>query len=281
MNSIEHQMTEIYCFIDDYLKAHPRRAAWRRSPNSQPAFTDAEVLTIALLQGSFGCATLKQAYLLIRANWPGAFPHLCSYKQWLARLHALTALVGQLTQAACPATGHASALYLIDSKPIPVCKPIRHGRVRLLREDGAYWGKSTTGWFFGFKLHLLSHLDGQIRGGLLLPANFNDRDAAPALSLAVDGGVALGDLGYVSAPLAETLADEAELLLLTPKDGGRLHEPRRALISSLRERVETLFSKLWSVFVDRVLSRSWHGLWNTIKLKLLYYNLLHARLLSA
>lgn len=69
MSSIEHQMTEIYCFIDDYLKAHPRRAGWRRSPNRHPAFTDAEVVTIARLQGSFGCATLKKAYLLVRANW--------------------------------------------------------------------------------------------------------------------------------------------------------------------------------------------------------------------
>ncbi len=24
MQSIEHQMIEIYCFIDDYLKVHPR-----------------------------------------------------------------------------------------------------------------------------------------------------------------------------------------------------------------------------------------------------------------
>jgi hypothetical protein len=138
MPSIEHQMTEIYCFIDDYPKAHPRPAGWRRSPNSQPAFTDAEVLTIALLQGSFGCATLKKAYLLVCVNWSCAFPRLISYKQWLARLHALTALVGQLTQAARPAGTDAAALYLIDSKPIPLCKPIHHGRVRLLREDGAY-----------------------------------------------------------------------------------------------------------------------------------------------
>ena len=68
-------MTEIYCFIDDYLKAHPHRAQWRRLPNSRPAFTDAEVLTIALLQSSFGCATLKKSYLLIRANRPaGSLP---------------------------------------------------------------------------------------------------------------------------------------------------------------------------------------------------------------
>lgn len=93
------------------------------------------------------------------------------------------------------------------------------------------------------------------------------------LALSVDGAVALGDLGSVSAPLAEVLADEAKMLLITPKDGGRLHEQRRALISSLRERVETLFSKLWSASVGRVLSRSWHGLWNIIKLKLLYLQL--------
>jgi len=38
---------------------------------------------------------------------------------------------------------------------------------------------------------------------------------------------------------------------------------------------------LWARFVDRILSRSWHGLWNTIKLKMLHYNLCRAGLLSA
>ncbi len=36
--SIEHQMTEIYCFVDDYLKAHPRCAQWQRSPHASPRF---------------------------------------------------------------------------------------------------------------------------------------------------------------------------------------------------------------------------------------------------
>ncbi len=60
--SIEHQMTEIYCFVDDYLKAHPQCAKWRRSPHSSPRFADAEVLTIALLQGSFSGRDVE-AYL--------------------------------------------------------------------------------------------------------------------------------------------------------------------------------------------------------------------------
>lgn len=280
MRSIDHQMTEIYCFIDDFLKAHPGCAGWRRSPNSAPTFTDAEVLTIALLQGSFGAATLKRTYLLVRANWRSAFPRLSSYKQWVARLHALSALVGQLLCAVTLRLSEADNFYLLDSKPIPVCHPIRHGRVRLLREDGAYFGKSSRGWFFGFKLHLLTSERGHVLGAALSPANWDDRDPALALLWAAEGGAVLGDLGYTGEELAATLLEEADMLVLTPRDGGLRGNARRALLSSVRERVETVFSQLWSRFVDRVCSRSWEGLWSTIKLKLLHYNLVHAGVVS-
>jgi transposase len=274
MASITDQMTALYVFIDDYLKAYPAQAAWRRSPNNQPLFTDAEVLTIGLMQGSLGVASLKQTYRLIANNYRSAFPQLCSYPQWLARLHRLSALVGQLIQAALGVRGLADRLYVLDAKPIPVCKPIRHGRVQLLREDGAYFGKSTTGWFFGFKLHVLIHHRGAILCAFLTPGNINERDLAVPLGEAVDGGVALADCGYRSQPLEEAIAEEAELLLITPADLPKGSE-RRALISGLRERVETTFSQLWNRFADRVLSRSWNGLWNTLKLKMLHFNLCH------
>ena len=68
MSSIDHQMTEIYCFVDDFLNAHPALAGWRRSPHARPQFTDAEVITIALLQSSFGVNKLKRAYDLVAKN---------------------------------------------------------------------------------------------------------------------------------------------------------------------------------------------------------------------
>jgi IS5 family transposase len=278
--SIEHQMTEIYCFVDDFLRAHQRLARWRRSPNHKPRFTDAEVITVALLQNCLGCDTLKQAYKLVRENWRSAFPRLVSYKQWINRLHALSGLVGQLVRAVALKLREADNFYLMDSKPIPVCHPIRHGRVRLLREDGAYFGKTSKGWFFGFKLHLLIAERGHVLGALLSPANWDDRDPALALCWAVEGGTVLADLGYRGDELAVSLSEEAEVLLLTPADGGARHSAPRALLSSVRERVETTLSQMWSRFVDRVFSRSWAGLWTTIKLKLLHYNLVHAGMLS-
>jgi hypothetical protein len=274
--NIIDQMTTIYVFTADFLMAHPKLAAWRVSNHSQPAFTDAEVITIALMQPVFGAATLKKTYTLIAHTYGSAFPKLCSYKQWLARLHALSEVIGHLVEAARQTNRFEWALYVFDSKPIPVCKPIRHGRVRLLRDDAAYFGKSSTGWFFGFKLHTLVNINGQIVGAVLTPGNCDDREPALHLGLHTDGGVALGDFGYRGAEVAATLAEQCDLLLITTADAGS----HRALISSLRERVETVFSELWSLFVDRVYSRSWRGLWNTIKLKLLSYNLRHAHILS-
>ena len=274
--SIEHQMTELYCFVDEFLKIHPRLAQWRHSPHAQPQFSDAEVLTIALLQGVFEVATLKQTYRLVAQNWRTAFPQLSSYKQWLSRVHQLLPQVSRLLATTCTQTLHAPRLYLIDSKPIPLCLPIRHGRVRLLRDQGAYFGKTSKGWFFGFKLHLLRHVEGRVLNVILTPGNWDDRAPALALVQAVDGGVTLGDLGYRGPECAADLAADAEMLLIT-RDQAPLH---RFVLSQVRQRVETTFSQLWRKFVDRVFSRSWTGLWNTLQLKVLYYNLRHAGLVS-
>ena len=56
---------------------------------------------------------------------------------------------------------------------------------------------------------------------------------------------------------------------------------QKFLLSQVRQGIETTFSQLWWKFLDRVFSRSWRGLWNTIQLKVLFYNLLHAGVLSA
>jgi Transposase DDE domain len=193
------------------------------------------------------------------------------------RLHQLLPQVGDLLAATCGHWPHAARLYLLDSKPIPLCQPIRHGRVRLLRDERAYFGKSSKGWFFGFKLHLLRHVGGRVLNVILTPVHCDDRAPALALVHAVDGGVTLADLGYRGPECAADLAAEADMLLLT-RDQAPAH---RFVLSQVRQLVETTFSQLWWKFVDRVFSRSWRGLWNTIQLTVLYYNLRHAGLVSA
>ncbi len=275
-NSVDHQMTELYCFVDECWKRRPGLARWRRSPHAQPQFSDAEVVTIALLQGVFAVATLKQTYRLVARNWRSAFPALPTYQQGIARLHHLGPHIGRVLATTCEHAAQAARLYLIDSKPIPLRAPIRHGRVRLLREEGAYFGKTSKGGFFGFKLQLLRHINGRVLNIILTPGSTDDREPAPALVELVGGGVVLGDLGSRGPECATALAEGAGMLLIT-----RDRAPgRQFLLSQVRPASETTFSQLWRQFVDRVLSRSWRGLWNTIQLKVLFYNLVPAGIVT-
>jgi IS5 family transposase len=276
MSSIVDQLTALYVFVDDFLLARSTLAHWRRSPHGTPAFTDAEVLTIALLQGCFEVASLKQTYRLVAQNYRSAFPQLCSYRQWMARLQALAAQISALLAATTELPAHCPAFYLIDAKPLPMCHRLRHGRVRLLREEGAYWGKTSKGWFFGFKLHVLRHIEGRIVNLILTPGNWDDRAPVLALLEGVDGGVTLGDLGYRGRQRADEWAEEAEMLVLTRADAPE----RKGLLTQVRQAIETSLSQLWYKFLDRIFSRSWRGLWNTVQLKVIHYNLCHAGVLS-
>lgn len=279
MLSIKDQLTILYVLVSDFLEKHPALENWRRSNHRHPVFTDAEVLTIAMMQAYFQTPTLKRTFLLVRANDPGAFPRCCNYQQWLARLNRLSPQLGWLIGELAQANANDLPFSFIDSEPIPVCQPIRHSRVRVLREDGAYFGKSSKGWFFGFKLHVVVTTDGLILNAVLTPGNWNDRDAATALvqELAT-GSVALGDRGYRSDPLQDDIWETDGIVLLTRADAG---PEQQSLLCRIRERVETTFRQLWDRFSTRVAARSWSGLWTSLLLKILDHSLVTAGLIPA
>lgn len=267
MTKILEKITEIYCFVDDFLKKHPRLANWRKSNHQKPQFADAEILTIALMQSEFGVESLRKTHTLIADNFGAEFPRLCGYKQFIRRLHRLTPIVQKLFEQT--ASVYESELFLMDAKPIPVCQTARHRRVRLLREDGAYFGKTSKGWFFGFKLHVLATAQKKICRVILTPGNYADRTVAEALTEFLGAKIVIGDLGYRGAKLQNELLEENNSLLITKADA----KLRNRRLPPVRQRIEAGFSILWHHFIDRVFSRSWIGLWNTILVKLLFFNL--------
>ena len=99
MLNISEQLTLVYCLVDDGLKSEKNAGKWRKS-NHNPKCTDAEIMAVVLMQSYFGCATLKRTYLLVKANDLKAFPHLPSYKQWLARWHRLSFQMGVFRKCA-------------------------------------------------------------------------------------------------------------------------------------------------------------------------------------
>lgn len=215
-SDLETHLLECYLFVDDYLQSHPKVADWRRSVGDDPDFTDAEVIVIALMQGYFRTDTLKRTYELVVANAEAAFPDRSGQKQWIRRLQRLPDQVGRLVRAAAlrGLSGEGRKLYAADSLPIPLCEPARHGRARLLGEDGAKFGVNASGdWFYGFKIHALIHQPTQIViTAMLLPGNRSDQFAARALGRPMSGGILLADEGYRGGDLFDWLYDQAQVL---------------------------------------------------------------------
>ncbi len=275
------QLTVVYCLVDDGLKNEKNGGNWRKS-NHNPKCTDAEIIALAMArfaQSYFGTATLKRTYLLVKANDPKAFPHLPSYQQWIARLHQLSGQIGAILASIPLNIKDLDEIFLIDSFPIKMCETIRHGRVNLLRDEGAYFGKSTRRWFFGFKLHVLTTRTGQILGAIFLPTSYDDRAGAEVLaSLMEEGSLCIADLGYRGAAFQTQMYDDEGVLFLTRADIES--QSLKITHSLIRERVEGVFSSLWERFATRVYSRSWNGLWNTLKLKMLDYKLCFANIIS-
>jgi hypothetical protein len=77
--------------------------------------------------------------------------------------------------------------------------------------------KSSTGWFYGFKLHLLVDDCGEILSFRITRANVDDRTPVPAMLKNFVGKV-FGDRSYISKKLTELLAcDEVELITTVKK----------------------------------------------------------------
>ena len=99
--------------------------------------------------------------------------------------------------------GEVTGLSYIDSTSLVVCSNKRINRHRVF-QGLAQRGKTTTGWFFGFKLHLVINHKGEISAFQVTPGNVDDRQPVPQLVTNLFGKL-LGDKGYLSQALSQQL----------------------------------------------------------------------------
>ena len=128
------------------------------------------------------------------------FPTLVSYTRFVELMpSALPAMCLYLRVRFGQGTGVA----FIDSTPLSVCHNRRIGRHRVFAEVAAR-GKSSMGWFYGFKLHLIVNDRGELLAVQRTPGNIDDRKPVPQMSKKLWGKL-VGDRGYLSQALFEQL----------------------------------------------------------------------------
>ena len=209
-------ITELFCILDDFCKKFNEslEMALISDPNTRikkSAMSLSEVMTIVILFHRSGFKFFKYFYCqMIVPFWKSAFPQLLSYNRFIEImprcLQALSSFFHQIK-------GKDTGISIIDSTKLVVCHNLRIKRNRVFK-GLANRGKSSMGWFYGFKLHLVINNLGEIVNLKVTSGNVHDVAVLESLTQEIKG-VLLGDKGYLSKAKAEALAARG-LKLLTP-----------------------------------------------------------------
>jgi hypothetical protein len=140
------------------------------------------------------------------------FPKLPGYNRCVELLPRCAVPLAALFEAL---KGGCDGVSIVDATALAVCDNRRIGRHRVF--DGkAARGKTSMGWFFGFKPHLVVNSKGGLLSVRPTPGNTDDRKPAPALCEGLFG-LLFGDRGYISKDLAKTLEEQGIALVTTLK----------------------------------------------------------------
>jgi hypothetical protein len=148
-------------------------------------------------------------YVLERLK--GEFPGLVSYTRFVEFIPAVLLPLCIYLRTKC--FGTCTGISYIDSTSLAVCKNPRIHAHRVF-SGLAERGKTSTGWFFGFKLHLIFNDWGELLNLMLTPGNVDDRKPVPKMVRKLFGKL-FADKGYLSKKLFEELLRTFNVQLVT------------------------------------------------------------------
>jgi hypothetical protein len=137
----------------------------------------------------------------------------------------------------------------VDSTPLMVCKNKRIKRNKVFKGI-AKVGKSTMGYFYGFKLHLVINEKGEIINFVITQANVDYREPLKNKRFIKKlSGKLYGDKGYVSAPLAQQLIIDGIALITGIRNNMKniLMEMSDKILLRKRSIIETVNDELKNI----------------------------------
>lgn len=245
-------LEEIFCLIDDFCKyfEHQQKAKILPNPNRKRAklcaLSMSEIMTIMVLFHLSHYRTFKDFYReCLSISFKEEFPKLVSYNRFV-ELMPYAAM--PLLVLASSLTGKMSGKYYIDSTKLQVCENLRIPSHKVFK-NLAKRGKTSTGWFFGFKLHLIINDKGEIMSFKITPGNTDDRAVVRKMTQGLEGWL-FGDKGYIGKDLTQDLKDKGLELITNGRKNmkEKIIEPVKKLWLDKRGVIESTIAQLKAIF---------------------------------
>ena len=227
----DEQLIELFCNVDDFCQEFEsewnKRLLDSKKRNRSSQMVLSEVMTIAIHFHQSGYRTFKKFYtVFVKGVMKHFFPNAVSYGRFVELMKGITFPLFCFLQSR---TGKDTGVSFVDSTDLSVCE-IKRALSNKTFGGIAAKGKTTIGWFFGFKLHIVISDEGELLAWQLTPGNTDDRKPVSALTRELEG-LLFGDKGYISNKLFQDLYARG-LKLIT-----RLRSNMKNKLMSISERL--------------------------------------------
>jgi hypothetical protein len=209
---IRPKLVEIFFFTDEFCKEFNKSLEGvlltsdtsKKTRNKPCKLSDSEVITILIAFHLGGYRNLKHFYLnYVQKVLKSEFPQTVSYNRFVELQQR--ALFPMVIFLKIMRMGPCTGLSFADSTSIKVCKNKRIFNHKVFAGI-AQRGKTTMGYFFGFKLHLVVNDKGEILNFVITPGNVDDREPLNNdRFLEKVYGKLFADKGYIGQKLFEHL----------------------------------------------------------------------------
>ncbi len=251
-----NEITEIFYLCDDFSKEFDKSFKkhilqsdnGKKTRNKPGKLLHSEIMTILISFHLGGYRNLKHYYLFyVSQHLNKEFPKLVSYNRFV-ELQQQVAFPLVLFLKLCR-MGECTGISFVDSTTLKACH-IKREKQNKVFSGIATKGKSTTGWFFGFKLHIIINDKGEILSFVITQGNVDDREPLNSDSFIKSVfGKLYADRGYISQTLRDILfVDGIHLVtkLRNNMKGGeiplqdKINLRKRAVIESVNDELKNI-----------------------------------------
>ena len=247
----DNKTTDIFYLIDEFCQHFEQsiqKYTLGNKPKRKPRMSHSEVITIMVIFHLGGFRNMKHFYLYyVKVHLSHLFPNTVSYNRFTELMQAAALPMTLFLKSQC--LGKGTGISFIDSTPIRVCKNKRINRNKVFKGI-ATTGKSSMGWFHGFKLHLVVNDKGEILNFMISQGHLDDREPLKNQAfIKTLKGKLFGDKGYINKKLTEVLFLDGLHLITNIRNNMKnvLMELKDKILLRKRSVIETINDELKNI----------------------------------
>ena len=263
----ENSLTTLYCIVDDFIHRFLETSAGKKSlalycgkRGPKRRMSISEIVTLNLVRILDRTADLKTFHRNACSSYISYFPSLTNYENFLKATNRAIGFIACFVQYQLYMNRINSTenVFYVDSTPVSVCEN-RYISSHKVMKGLASRGKSTKGWFYGFKLQGICTGDGTLVKLCFRSGSEHDSQAFTDITDGMEGTF-VTDAGY----------------LLKEEELGKMYHSGRKTCTATRKNMKRMLSlEQFKMLLKR---NRIENVWSVMKLN---YNLIYHRARSA